>query len=214
MPRTSSVIIVFARAPQPGLAKTRLIPLLGREGAAALHARLVEHTLATAKRAELTALELHGTPAGDDFLGACALRHGAALKVQVEGDLGARMCAALAAALEHYDGALLIGSDCPALEPEHLRGAARALAQGDDAVFAPTDDGGYALIGLSRCDQRLFEGVPWSTDGVMAETRSRLRGLGWRWHELDTLWDVDHPADYARLVKNGLLEPLGPARGC
>lgn len=203
--------MVFARAPQPGHAKTRLIPLLGRERAAALHARLVEQALATAKRAALTALELHGTPADDDFLSTCAARHGAALKVQVEGDLGTRMCAALAAALEHYDCALLIGSDCPALEPEHLRRAARALAEENDAVFAPTEDGGYALVGLARCHERLFRGVRWSTGSVMDETRTRLRSLGWRWLELDTLWDVDRPADYARLVESGLLEPLAAA---
>lgn len=214
MPHTSSVVIVFARAPQPGRAKTRLIPLLGREGAAALHARLVEQTLATANRAALTAVELHGTPADDDFLSACAARHGAAFKSQVAGDLGTRMCAALAAALERYDCALLVGSDCPVLEPEHLRRAARVLAEGHDAVFAPTEDGGYALVGLGRCEERLFQGVRWSTDCVMDATRSRVRSLGWRWHELDMLWDVDRPADYTRLVETGLLELLAaPPRG-
>jgi uncharacterized protein len=214
MPHTSSVVIVFARAPQPGRAKTRLIPLLGREGAAALHARLVEQALATANRAALTAVELHGTPAEDEFLSACASRHGAALKPQVEGDLGTRMCAALAGALEQYDRALLIGSDCPALEPEHLRRAAHVLAEGNHAVFAPTEDGGYALVGLGRCDEHVFRGIHWSTGSVMDDTRLRLRRLGWRWHELDTLWDVDRPADYARLVESGLMEAFaGAPRG-
>jgi glycosyltransferase A (GT-A) superfamily protein (DUF2064 family) len=73
-------------------------------------------------------------------------------------------------------------------------------------VFSPTEDGGYALIGLTRCDERLFEGIAWSTPRVMDETRARLRGLGWRWRELDTLWDVDRPADYERLVASALLE--------
>ena len=71
----------------------------------------------------------------------------------------------------------------------------------------PTDDGGYALIALTRCDPRLFDGIAWSTAAVMAETRLRLRDLAWRWAELDTLWDVDRPCDYKRLVETELLEP-------
>ena len=213
MPRTSSLVIVFARAPQPGAAKTRLIPLLGRDGAAALHARLVDHTLATAKRAGLGAVELHATPACDEFLSACATLHGATLKAQVEGDLGERMHAAAVGALAHYDGVVLIGSDCPALAPDHLRTAARLLGEGHDAVLAPAEDGGYTLIALARCDKRLFEGVPWSTSTVMEETRRRLRILGWRWHELETLWDVDRPTDYGRLIESNLLEqPAGSER--
>ena len=211
MPRTNSLVIVFARAPQPGAAKTRLIPLLGREGAAALHARLVEHALVTAARAGLSAVELHGTPACDRFLSACAARHGATLKSQVEGDLGERMYSAAAGALAHYEGVVLIGSDCPALTPDHLRTAARLIGEGHDAVLAPAADGGYALIALGRCDKRLFEGVSWSTDTVMDETRCRLRNLAWRWHELETLWDVDRPSDYDRLVASNLLaRPAGP----
>lgn len=213
MPRTGSLIIVFARAPHPGAAKTRLIPLLGQDGAAALHARLVEHALATAARAGLGAVELHGTPACDPFLRACAARHGATLKVQIEGDLGERMYAAALGALTEHEGVILTGSDCPALGPGHLRTAARMLGQGHDAVLAPAEDGGYTLIALGRCDRRLFDGVPWSTSTVMEATRRRLRMLGWRWHELETLWDVDRPTDYGRLVDSNLLEqPAGSDR--
>ena len=102
--------------------------------------------------------------------------------------------------------ALLIGSDCPALTARHLRQADRALRDGADAVFVPCEDGGYALIGLKRVDARLFDGIAWGGETVMAETRSRLRGLGWRWRELETLWDVDRPEDYQRLLASGLLD--------
>lgn len=209
MSRTSSGgtrVLVFAKAPRPGLAKTRLVPVLGDEGAAALHARLVKHALETARRAGLGAIELHGAPADDDFLRDCAERHGAALIDQTDGDLGARMAAALESALAVSARAVLIGSDCPALTPRHLRAAARALHEGHDAVFAPAEDGGYALIGLTRCDPRLLENISWSTAAVMDETRERLLALGWRWRELDTLWDVDRPEDYERLVASRLLE--------
>jgi glycosyltransferase A (GT-A) superfamily protein (DUF2064 family) len=73
-------------------------------------------------------------------------------------------------------------------------------------VFVPAEDGGYALIGLSRLDPRLFEGVPWGTSGVMAETRARLRAVGWSAHELSPLRDVDRPEDAEWLLRAGLLD--------
>ncbi|HYH43804.1 MAG TPA: TIGR04282 family arsenosugar biosynthesis glycosyltransferase [Burkholderiales bacterium] len=207
MPVTGNAarVIVFAKAPRPGSAKTRLIPLLGAEGAAALHARLIEHTLATARSAGIGPVELHGTPANDDFLRECASRHAVALVEQCEGGLGERMHGAFEDALGETRPVLLIGSDCPALTAGHLRRAAHALCEGHDAVFVPTDDGGYALIGLTRAHARLFAGIAWSTPAVMRETRARLTEIGWQWAELETLWDVDRPEDYARLRESGLL---------
>lgn len=199
-------VLVLAKAPRPGLAKTRLVPLLGEEGAAALQARLVKHALKTARDAALGAIELHGAPADDDFLRYCAGHYGTALIAQAEGDLGERMHAALSRALGESACAILIGADCPALTARHLRLAARSLDDGCDAVFAPAEDGGYTLVALKRCDPRLFEALAWSTPSVMDETRARLRSLGWDWHELETLWDVDRPADYERLVASRLLE--------
>ena len=210
MPPTNSArrVLVLAKAPRPGAVKTRLAPLLGAEGAAALHARLVKHTLKTAARAALGPLELPGDPADDDFLRYCATQFGAALLAQSSGDLGNRMQAAFERALAHGGRAILVGSDCPALTPRHLRLAAKALDQGHDAVFTPTEDGGYALIGLARCDARLFRDIPWSTEGVMAETRRRIADLGWSGLELDTLWDVDRPEDWERLAQTRLIGPV------
>jgi len=199
-------VLVFAKAPRPGHAKTRLIPALGAEGAAALQARLIKHTLNTVTQAGFRRIELHGAPADDDFLRFCAERYGADLVPQREGDLGARMCAAFTAALEHTRTVLLVGTDCPALTAEHLRRAVHTLDSDDEAVFAPTEDGGYALIGLTRCDARLFEAIAWGTSTVMSETRARLRALEWRWSELDLLWDIDTPADYERLIAGGFLD--------
>jgi rSAM/selenodomain-associated transferase 1 len=204
-------VLVFAKAPRPGHAKTRLIPVLGPEGAAGLQARLIKHTLSTVKQAGFGALELHGAPAEDDFLRFCAARYGADLVPQCDGDLGIRMCAAITTALAHSASVLLIGTDCPALGARELRHGIRMLETGYDAVFAPTEDGGYALIGLARCDPRLFEAIAWGTNSVMDETRRRLRELDWRWSELDILWDVDTPADYERLLVSGVLDVHGPS---
>jgi rSAM/selenodomain-associated transferase 1 len=202
-----TAVVIFARAPRPGAVKTRLIPLLGAEGAAALHARLVKRTLETARAASLRPIELHGTPdVNDPFFRSCAGHFAVALAAQAGGDLGARMLAAFASVLATHSRALLLGSDCPALAASHLRQADRALREGSDAVFVPCEDGGYALIGLQRPEARLLDGIAWSGENVMADTRTRLTGLGWRWRELETLWDVDRPEDYARLVTSRLLD--------
>jgi len=201
-----TAVIVFARAPRPGSVKTRLIPLLGAGGAAELHAQLVKQTLETARAASFRRIELHGTPdINDPFFRFCAGHFSVALAAQAGGDLGARMLAAFASALATHPRVLLLGSDCPALAASHLRQADRALREGADAVLVPCEDGGYALIGLRRVDARLFDGIAWSSENVMAETRKRLTGLGWHWRELETLWDIDRPEDYRRLVASGLL---------
>ena len=202
-----TAVVIFARAPRPGAVKTRLIPLLGAEGAAELHARLVKRALETARAASFRRIELHVTPdINDPFFRFCAGHFGVALAAQAGGDLGARMLAAFESALATHPRALLLGSDCPALAARHLRQADRALREGADAVFVPCEDGGYALIGLQRPEARLFDGVAWGGENVMADTRARLTGLGWRWRELETLWDVDRPDDYRRLLASGLLE--------
>jgi hypothetical protein len=199
--------MVFAKAPVAGAAKTRLIPLLGAAGAATLHGRLITRALATARTAMPDALTLWCAPdAAHPFLQSAAQQYGAGLQVQQGADLGARMAHAFAATLQHATHAICIGADCPALTAAHLRDAADALRAGDNAVFVPAEDGGYALIGLSRAAPELFAGIAWGEAAVMAQTRERLRKHGLRWRELVMLWDVDRPQDYYRLQQSGLLD--------
>jgi hypothetical protein len=193
---------VFAKAPQPGRVKTRLAPLLGEQRAARLHGRMIESTLRTAADSRFARLELHCAPhARHSSLSPIARRHSLVLQTQGRGDLGARMRRAFERTLRTADAVVLIGTDCPVLRPADLRAAVRALQGGADAVFAPAEDGGYALIGLRRVSARLFSGIEWGSDSVMRNTRQRLRELGWRWRELRTVWDVDRPEDYARFER-------------
>jgi len=202
-----TAILVFARAPVAGAAKTRLIPLLGAAGAATLHSRLITRALATARAAAPDSLALWCAPdASNTFLQAVAQQHGADLQIQYGAELGARMAHAFTLTLQHTSHAICIGADCPALTAHHLQQAAATLRNGDDAVFVPAEDGGYALIGLSRVAPGLFAGITWGTSTVMTETRARLRENGLRWSELETLWDIDRPEDYHRLQQSGLLE--------
>ena len=201
-----TAVIIFARAPRPGAVKTRLIPVLGAEGAATLHSQLVKQALETARAASFRRIELHGTPdINDPFFRFCAGHFDVALAAQAGGDLGACMLAAFESVLATHPQALLLGSDCPALTARHLRQADGALRDGADAVFVPCEDGGYALIGLQRAEARLFDGIAWGGENVMADTRARLIVLGWRWRELETLWDVDRPEDYERLLASQML---------
>jgi glycosyltransferase A (GT-A) superfamily protein (DUF2064 family) len=106
---------------------------------------------------------------------------------------------ALARALRRHRGALLIGSDCPALRPAHLARAARWLAGGCDAVLGPAQDGGYVLIGASRISPEIFAGIEWGGARVYEATAHRLDALRYRWRALPPLWDVDRPEDLERL---------------
>ncbi|MDB5507761.1 MAG: hypothetical protein JWL93_230 [Hyphomicrobiales bacterium] len=188
----------MARAPVAGAAKTRLIPRLGPEGAAALHARLVLHSLNHVQAARPTGATLWCSPdVHHGFFVECRARFDIDLAAQGGGDLGARMHAAFVA---QNAPLLLIGTDCPLLGTDLLREAADALMGGCDAVFCPAEDGGYALVGLRAPCPGLFHEMEWGTERVMSETRARLSTLGLSWHETAPVWDVDRPEDIARLA--------------
>jgi rSAM/selenodomain-associated transferase 1 len=182
------MIIVFAKAPVPGKAKTRLVPALGAWGAARLHERLTRHAVRTALAAGCGRVEIHGTRRHSFFDSL-----GLSFRVQRGRDLGERMHHALG----RNPGAILIGTDCPALTAADLRRAARLLRGGYEAVLAPAEDGGYALIALRRVAPEIFRNIAWGTSSVYEETVKRL--AGYRWRALRTVWDVDRPEDLPRL---------------
>lgn len=192
-------IAIMAKAPIPGLAKTRLIPVLGASGAARLQRSLTRMTVACALDAQLGAVTIWCAPdSRHRFFGALKHTTGVNLLVQSSGDLGDRMHTAFRL---HCDRGpvLVVGTDCPVLRPEHLREAARALVAGDDAVFHPAEDGGYALVGLRAPQPALFANMAWSTSSVMSDTRARAHAQGLRVREFETLWDVDLPEQLERL---------------
>ena len=197
----STALIIFAKAPVPGQAKTRLIPALGAEGAARLADRLLAHTLQQALALPVEHLELcvspnEQHPAFERASAAAPERLN--ITMQGEGDLGQRMHRALSRVLSQHTRALLIGTDAPALDTALLGQAVQALAQ-HPAVFVPALDGGYALVGLIRPAPALFQDMAWSTAQVMQDTRSRARQLGLSWIELPPVADIDEPGDLIHL---------------
>jgi hypothetical protein len=181
------MIIVFAKAPVPGQAKTRLIARLGAWGAARLHERLTRHAVRVALSTG-DEVEVHGTRRHAFFR---SLK--VPFRLQRGRDLGERMHYALT----RNPGAILIGTDCPELSAADLRRAARSLKAGYDAVLAPAEDGGYALIGLKKSRAEFFRGIAWSRERVYADTVQRL--AGYRWRALRRVSDVDRPQDLERV---------------
>ncbi len=196
--KSSIHIAIFTKAPQPGAVKPRLIPTLGPLGAARLQRRLTLHAMEVATRFAPKKVTLWCAPdAQHRFFRALQTHCGIQVRSQAGANLGARMAHAFAV---HDGPLLLIGSDCPALQVEHLEGAANALRDGNDAVFIPAEDGGYVLVGLRRPQPHLFEDIAWGGARVMAQTRERLLEAKLRWAEPFTLWDVDQAADLERLA--------------
>jgi len=196
-------ILVFARDPQPGRVKTRLIPSLGEQGALDLNLRLLDRVLGRVRAAGIDHVELWSDrePVSDRLAGLAA-RHGiSGIRIQQGGDLGARMAHALETTLAEGALPVLVGSDLLDLTARHCRDAGAALRGGADAVFAPTLDGGYGLVGLAAPWLEGFVDMPWGGPSVMEETRRRAGASGLERVELEPLRDLDEPADLALLAE-------------
>ena len=181
------VVTLFAKYPRAGEVNTRLIPALGPERAAALHRRLTERTLETARASGLPVEVRFAGASREDF---AAWLGDLSLVKQGEGDLGARLARVEAPAI-------LLGADVPDLRAAHLRSAAEALAEVPVAI-GPAQDGGYYLLGFRGPVGFLFADMAWGTGEVLAETRRRLEERGTAYRLLETLSDCDRPEDLSR----------------
>ena len=179
---------LFAKFPTPGRVKTRMIPALGPEGAAALHRRLTERTVAAMREAGLPyAVRYSGA---DEAAFASWLGADMPLIEQGGGDLGARMGRGEAPAV-------LLGADVPDLTADHIRAMAAGLERAPVAI-GPAADGGYWSIAFARPLPLLWEAMDWGTDRVCAETMRRLEAAGIEPAVLKTLSDCDRPEDLER----------------
>jgi rSAM/selenodomain-associated transferase 1 len=203
-------VVVFAKAPEPGVAKTRLIPALGAQGAATLARRMLAHTLEQALLANIGPVELCMSPHADDpAWQGIDIPSAVQRSAQGQGDLGERMERAVQRCTRvPGQSVMLIGTDCPALTPARLVQAARMLVQ-HDAVMVPATDGGYVLLGLKAPCPDIFAAMPWSTAQVAALTLHRLAQCGLRVWQDEALNDIDEPADLAHIHAHHLMVKIG-----
>lgn len=197
-------VAVLARAAEPGSAKTRLIPMLGPAGAAALQSQLTQRALRRAAGA-CASVVLWIDGEADEPVRQLANRLGVEMRRQPKGDLGSRMLAALSSAAEHGFTGIVIGTDCPAQSSADLCMAAVWLAD-HDVVLQPAHDGGYVLIGMRQPQRELFDGIAWGTNAVLSTTRARIAGLGLRCAELPALPDLDRPDDVVQALERGWID--------
>ena len=200
----SEKLIVFTRYPEPGKAKTRLIPVLGKTGAANLHRLMAQKAIARAlslQQSGRLSVEIHWTGGSQqlmrEWLGTDIMYQN-----QIEGDLGAKMIAAFQNSFNSgVDKTAIIGTDCPNLTTEIMAQAFDKLSQ-HDLVLGPAKDGGYYLIGLCRAIPELFGGINWGTSEVFAATRAIAQNLDLNIAYLPTLADIDLPEDLLGLDIN------------
>lgn len=201
-------VIVMAKAPRAGEAKTRLAPPLTDEQAARLAACLFADTVALALDAGAAVVVAYAPADGRASLEK-ALRltsieeaSGELFWLEQRGEgLGERLDGVVARAFAGGFGPLLlVGADSPTLPPSFLTNALAELADGRaDVALGGTDDGGYYAVGLRAPAPGIFDTVEWSTPRAYAQTARNAARLSLRLCELPRWYDVDTPADLARL---------------
>lgn len=200
-------IIVMAKAPRAGEVKTRLVPPLTPAEAATLAGCFFADTVALALgvAAEVTVAyaPTDGRAALEEGLRAASVEGMRSVRwLEQRGvDLGERLTDVVErAAAEGSGPLLLIGADSPTLPPSFPASALEELARGRaDAALGATLDGGYYAVGLRVPAPGLFDAVEWSTPRAYAQTARNAAHLGLRLLELPHWYDVDIPADLARL---------------
>ncbi len=190
-------LIIFTRYPEPGKTKTRLIPALGAEKAAALQRQMTEYTLSQVRELQkerLVTAEVRFA-GGDRTLMVGWLGSDLIYKPQGEGDLGTRMARSLSLACQdNVDSVVIIGTDCPGLNAQLMAKAFKQL-HAQDLVLGPALDGGYYLLGLRYFIPELFIGINWGTAEVLQQTVDIATQLNLSVAYLPQLADVDRPED-------------------
>lgn len=208
-PLLKRALVVLARAPELGRVKTRLAREIGEAAALQAYRELGTAVLGAVGRLGDCDLVVAYTPADRKGPVRAWLGPAPGYEPQREGDLGARMLGAIAS--RFAAGAakvLVIGTDCPDLDPELLE-AAFAQLDRSDAVLGPAADGGYYLVGMKRPIPEVFQGIPWSTPATLSATLARAAAAGISVALLEERRDIDTAADWRawRAAQGGASAP-------
>ncbi len=185
-------LIVMVKEPAAGRVKTRLASEVGAVRAAAFYRATSRAVLARVGRRGGWRTELGVTP--DTAIASRALPRGFQRRAQGNGDLGKRMQRVMD--ISPPGPVVVIGTDVPTVKSEHIQSAIKALGA-HDAVFGPSPDGGYWLVGLKRRPRvpRAFASVAWSSPAALEQTLANLSGLNVA--RVASLPDVDEARDLA-----------------
>jgi hypothetical protein len=192
-----NTLVIFARAPRRGMVKSRLAAGVGPDAALAAYRELGALAVRATRSLPHVRRVIAVTP--DDGIAETRAWLGAAgvFTPQGDGDLGARMHRAIAAACAAgAPKVVVIGTDCPECSGAVVARAFRALDR-CDAVFGPATDGGYYLVGVTRPQPALFTGIPWSTADTLRASLAAGRHAGLSLDLLDILRDIDTADDWA-----------------
>jgi rSAM/selenodomain-associated transferase 1 len=198
------VLVLMAKAPREGEVKTRLIGALSPAEATELYINFLRDTFALMEEVrderETLALALCYTPEGEEEAFEIVEREGSLMLAQRGADLGERLSNCFIDFFDQgFDSVVVIGADSPTLPADYLFSAFDGLADEYDVVIGPAEDDGYYLVGMRKFDREIFEGIPWGTPGVLSATKDRVRDAGLNLNLLPAWYDVDTPAELARL---------------
>jgi len=195
----SRILMIFAKAPVPGQSKTRLIPMLGAQGAADLQAQLLRHVVAELSDPRWQVQLWCAPDCSHPLFVELAERYGMTLHQQQGGHLGERMAHAFDQALAQGGQVVIVGADCPAINRELVEKSFEILEKEQKVVIAPAEDGGYVMLGLNRPMRQIFAALPWGSGQVLAATEQILRTQQVGYVLQPVLWDVDREQDVLRL---------------
>jgi uncharacterized protein len=218
IPRSSAILIAFAKEPVPGRVKTRLARSVGTGEAARIYRRIGRHVIDAVRDGDYRTVVYFDPPGAEVAMKAWLGSDRLQFLPQGPGDLGARIEAAFRWGFERAEGVCVIGTDAPRLDRTLVESAFSRLArsEGPDAVFGPAEDGGYYLLALRRPVPSLFRDMPWSTDRVLDRSLAVAREEGLRVELLERLSDVDREEDVPEAFRSPekRLDPrFGPGNG-
>lgn len=204
-------IAIMAKASAPGRVKTRMVPPLTFDEAAAFNTTFLQdmtnNLLLAGRHAGIAGYAAFGPPGSEDFFHR-TLSPAIGLIDAWLPDFGECLLFTIQEILARGHGAaVVLNSDSPTLPTSLLIETAKALARpGDHAVLGPSSDGGYYLLGLKAAHQRMFEDIAWSTDRVAEQTLERAREINLDVHMLPVWYDVDD-AESLRMLHAELSTP-------
>ena len=190
-----SRLIIFTKSPLEGKVKTRMQPVYSTVQSLKLHQHLLHHTLSSLSELETVSLSLYCTPTTQhDLLLEYSKEFDLELFLQQGSNLGERMFKAISGQLKHFQRVIIIGTDCPAINPVYIQQANVAL-EDVDVVIGPASDGGYVLLGIRGQCPDIFSDIDWGSEKVLMQTRVKIADLGLKHIELDVMNDIDRPED-------------------